>query len=368
MDAPHEPWLPTPEEVDARLAAILARGDVNLGARADHERLMLMLTRSCELRCGYCFVDKTEHGLELGTDRARRGVDLLMASDRAQLEVQFFGGEPARRWDVLTDVLEYATEHPRRGGRRLRFTLTTNGVSLDVERIAHLERYAVTVLFSLDGDQRAHERFRPAYLMDDLKAWSRIQATVDALQASTLTWFMNVTVPPAGADQVWERYVWALAHRIPRLQLNYSVGHAWSPAQERRYLVGLQRVLHDHANRPEALVLYNWKSFCEPTILSDDLIVDTDGTVLHDAAIFLERSLPELKVAYRRGHLDDLTVFDPLRLSLTELDAVLRTTYPPGTRERRIVEQNERMGAAVELVIEHVHRALGDRVPRQDAA
>jgi pyruvate-formate lyase-activating enzyme len=366
MDA--EPWLPTPEAVNAHLASILARGDVNLGARADHERLMLMLTRSCELRCGYCFVDKTERGLELHPTRARRGVDLLMASDRAMLEVQFFGGEPARRWDVLTDVLEYATEHPRRGGRRMRFTVTTNGVSLDAARIAHLERYPVTVLFSLDGDQRAHERFRQAHLMSDVKAWERISATVEALRSSTLMWFMNVTVAPAGADEVWDRYVWARAHGVPRLQLNYSVGHAWSPSQERRYLVGLQRVLHDHARHPEGLILYNWKSFCEPTILSDDLIVDTDGTVLHDAAIFLERSLPELKVAYRRGHLDDLDLFDPLRLSLAELDHVLRETYPPGTRERRIVEQNERMGAAVELVIAHVHGALGDRVPRQDTA
>lgn len=368
VDTTFEPWLPSAAEVDARLAHILERGDVNLGARADHERLMLMLTRSCELRCGYCFVDKTEQGLELSVAQARRGVDLLMRSQRSRLEVQFFGGEPARRWDVLTDVLEYATEHPLRGGRALQFTLTTNGVPLTAEKLDVLERYPVTILFSLDGDARSHARFRSAHLLPDEDAYARISAAVEGLLGRRVSWFMNVTVPPAGADQVWDRYVWARERGVPRLQINYSVGHTWSASQERRYLEGLQRVLHHHAQHPEGLLLYNWKSRCEPTILSDDLIVDTDGTVLHDAAIFLERSLPELKVAYRRGHIDTLGEFDPLRLSLRELDHILRTTYPHGTRERRIVEQNEKMGAAVDLVIDRLYEQLGDAVPDAGAA
>lgn len=368
MPAGEDLWLPSPSEVQAQLDHILARGDLNLGARADHERLMLMLTRSCELRCGYCFVDKTETGLELSRDLAFRGVDLLMRSQRSKLEVQFFGGEPSRRWDTLTDVLEYATEHPQRGGRRLQFTVTTNGVPLDAERIAHLARYPVTVLFSLDGDAAAHKRFRQAHLLSDEEAWKRIAGTVEALRTSPISWFMNVTVSPAGSDQVWDRYVWARAHGVRRLQINYSVGHAWSEGQERRYLLGLQRVLRHHAEDPGDLVLYNWESFCEPTILSDDLIVDTDGSVLHDAAIFLERSLPALKQAYLRGHLDTTEEFDPLRLSLAELDRILRATWDANSRERHIVEQNERMGAAVDLVIAHTRRTLGDAVPRPPEA
>ena len=96
--------IPTPEQASRRLEQILRRGSVNLGQGPGTERLMLMLTRSCELRCGYCLVDKQEDAQELSAADARRGIDLLMQSDRPRLELQFFGGEPSRAWSVLEDV------------------------------------------------------------------------------------------------------------------------------------------------------------------------------------------------------------------------------------------------------------------------
>ena len=364
-----DPRIVVPEaaDVERRLEEILDRGSVNLGEQAGIERLMLMVTRSCELRCGYCFVNKTEAGLEMPVSRALRGVDLIMKSDRPKLEVQFFGGEPSRCWDVLSEVLEYTMTHPLRHGRRVEFVLTTNGTGLDAERVAHLERYPVMVLFSLDGDAASHRRFRQSHLVSDEEAYAAILETVRLLSESSLNWFMNATIPPAGAAETYDRYLWALEHGIPRLQLNYAVGMYWRPHQERAYLTQLQRVLLDHAEDPERLMLFNWRSDCEPTILSDDLIVDTDGVVLHDAAIFLERSLPKLKDTYRRGELDGLEEFDALRWNLATLAKVLRTTYDPGTRQHRIVEQNLRMGAAVDLVIQQMIEGLGG-APGQETA
>ena len=88
--------IPTPEQAQRRLQQILRRGSVNLGQGPGTERLMLMLTRSCELRCGYCLVDKKEDAPELSRLDARRGIDLLMQSGRPRLEPQFLGGEPRR--------------------------------------------------------------------------------------------------------------------------------------------------------------------------------------------------------------------------------------------------------------------------------
>lgn len=355
--------LPTPEQVSERLDLILGRGNRKLGSDAGTERLLLMLTRSCELRCSYCFVEKTESGKDMEPATVERGVDLIMRSHRPRLEVQVFGGEPTRRFDLVRHVFGYAAGHPLRAGRRLDFILTTNGTGLDEERVAFLEGFDTTVLFSLDGDGAAHARFRPAILMDDDEAWRRIRRTIGLLQASRLHWFMNVTVPPSGASQVADRYAWARRARIPRFQMNYSVGHWWRPEQEARYLVELQRMLLDHAERPDGLLLFNWLSECEPTMLSDELIVDVDGTVVHDGAIFLERSLPRLKQTYDRGHLTALDDFDSLRWSLQKLDAVMRATYAEGSREHRAIVQNIRMGAAVDLVIDHVRALTGRERP-----
>jgi pyruvate-formate lyase-activating enzyme len=356
-------WFPTEDQVTTRLDEILSRGSVNLGASANTERLMLMVTRSCELRCGYCFVQKTETGLEMSLETALRGVDLIMSSERERLEVQFFGGEPSRRWDIVSETMTYANDHPGRNGRRLQFVLTTNGTGLDEQRVRFLERYPVMVLFSLDGDARAHKRFRQSHLLSDADAYAAIDRTVELLSNSTVGWFMNATMAPNGADEVYDRYVWARERGIKRLQLNYSVGHYWRPEQERRYLEHIQRALFHHAAWPEGLQLFNWRSDCEPVMLSDDLIVDTDGSVMHDGAIFLERSLPKLKDTYDRGHIQELTEFDPLRWSLARLNDVMTATYPEGSREHRAIVQNIRMGAAVDLVIQNVQARLGKLCP-----
>jgi MoaA/NifB/PqqE/SkfB family radical SAM enzyme len=354
--------IPTRAQSKLRLAEILARGSVNLGEGPDIERLMLMLTRSCELRCGYCFVQKIEGAQELSQADARRAVDLLMRSKRSRLELQLFGGEPTRSWPVLSDVIHYADAHPDRAGRVLEIVLTTNGLGLTAERIAVLESLPVMILFSLDGDARAHRRFRGAHLTDDDTAWTHVEAALERLKNSSVSWFMNSVIPPAAASEVYDRYVWAREQGVPRLQLNYAVGMRWKAKQEQAFLEGLVRVLRHHHENPDGILLFNWRSDCEPVMLSDDLIVDVDGTILHDGAIFLERAFAELKQTYRRGHLDTTELFDPLRWDLKTLFRVMAGSYPKGSDERRIIVQNCQLGAAVDWTIQTLRHQLGHEI------
>ena len=347
-------WFPSREEAQLRLEDILSRGSLLLGKEANIERLMLMITRSCELRCSYCFVQKTETGLVMNRKTAQKSVDLLMSSQATKLEVQFFGGEPIREWELLLFIIQYAYEHPLRGERRIEFVLTSNGILLNEHQIAILSSYPVVVLFSLDGDREVHRRFRQGFLCDDDEAYKGILQSLLWLRGSKLNWFMNATIPPKGADRVFERYLWARKYGVQRLQLNYSVGHYWKEEQEKRYLLGLQKVLHHHAAHLAGLVLFNWKSLCEPVMLSNDLIVDVEESVLHDAAIFLERSLPNIRAVYFRGMLDSVQEFDPLRLSLRELYDRLLWGHKDDERATRIIKQNCLMGACVDLVAEHV--------------
>lgn len=351
--------IPTPDEVEQRLVELLARGSVNLGAQAGTERLMLMLTRSCDLRCSYCLVDKTESGPEMSPEIAHRAIDLLMRSARPRIELQLFGGEPMRRWDRVLDAWTYALRHPGLHGRRVELILTTNGMHLDDEKVRVLEDLPVTVLFSLDGNQENHRRFRGAHLVDDEHAYAAILRGLERLTKSRARWFMHSVFPPAAVSDVVARYRWARERGIPRLQLAYAVGARWNETQVTRWLEGLVEVLRDHHRDPGNLVLFNWRNGAEPLILSDDLTVDVDGTVLHDGAIFLERGFPALKTTYRRGHLDGLTDFDSLRWSFAQLYEALRQTYPDGSAERTILEQNLRLGAAVDLTIERLARELG---------
>jgi len=351
--------IPTPAQAEQRLTQILRRGSANLGQGPGTERLMLMLTRSCELRCGYCLVDKQEDAPELSQADARRGIDLLMQSARSRLELQFFGGEPTRAWPVLEDAVCYAAAHPKRAERKLEICLTTNGVGLTEDRLAFFSEHPMMLLFSLDGDAAAHRRFRQAHLCSDEEAYDGITRSLELLKNSDVPWFMNAVLPPAAAGACMERYEWARSQGVGRLQLNYAVGMRWSQHQMDAYIASLLEVLRHHHTHPDEMILFNWKSDCEPVMLSDDLIVDVDGGVYHDGAVFLERRFPVLKQTYHRGELSQLRAFDPLRWSLSQLYEVMIGSYPEGSEERQIVADNCRFGAAIDLAIHALRRDLG---------
>ena len=72
--------------------------------------------------------------------------------------------------------------------------------------------------------------------------------------------------------------------------------------------------------------------------------------------VLLERSLPELKQTYRRAHITSVEEFDPL-VGVFQIEQYYRN-LEVGSRKHRIVQQNVRMGAAVDLCIRRLSRRL----------
>lgn len=373
------PILPGPQHVEKRLEQILRRGSLNVGGNATMDRLMLMMTRSCDLRCSYCMVSLTEEawnddhpghagqgryrpdGIPFGdmsTDTLHRAVDMLMRSVKPQLGIQLFGGEPARRWDALKDALEYAWTHPARKERPIEFLFTTNGVNLNPERLAQLKHLPVVVQFSLDGDERG-SRFRRGHLMAHDAAVDRMMEAVTALKASGLRWFMNATLPPAAAGEVLDRYRWAREHGVPALQINYATGMMWNDDQIAAYLTGVQEMLADHHHNPAGLELFNWRNDADPVPLCGDVVVDVDGDVFQVGALFHEKRFPILRAAYRRYNLDDMPPFTGMRMTLIQLWANTQAALAHEPKDLATFKQNIELGAAVDLVVQFTKKRLG---------
>ena len=362
--------LPRPEHVTRRLDQIIRRGSANTGHTVGMERLMLMLTRSCDLRCSYCWVDLKEDGFaephpgdrsftptsdvasprgDMSPDTLQRAIDLLMSSRKPELGIQLFGGEPARRWDLVLEVFHYATHPPARANRPLELLFTSNGVHLTPARLADLRPYPVTLQLSLDGDERGL-RFRRGHLLPHDAAIERILAAIPALNASGLSWFMNATLPPAAAGEVFSRYLWAREQHIPALQLNFATGMRWTDEQQARFLEGLQEVLMHHHADPGGMRLLNEGNEADPVPLCGDVIVDVDGAIYHTAALFHERRFPQLKAPYRRGHvLDPDADVSRLRWPLAALWARTQAILAATPEDQAVFNQNVHMGAAQDL-------------------
>jgi hypothetical protein len=342
--------LPSPEQVDRRLRQMLAADSEQTGR--DRARLMLMLTRSCELRCSYCFVALREDGYhsentgvagagiphgDMSPDTARRAVDWLLSSGKPRLSLQLFGGEPTRRWDTVLAVVERATE-------AVDILLTTNGLNLD--RLSELRGAPLTIQLSVDGWD-ASNRFRRPFLLSPEDARQRWASAAATLNASGLRWFLNVTLPPAAAGEVLARYREAVAAGVPALQINYATGMRWTPEQVDAYLRGLWDVFEED-RREHRLQLYNRHHAADPAPLCGDVIADVDGTLLQVGGIFHEKRFPALRAAYRHGHLDDGAGWTERRATLSELWRRTRDALSP--EEAAIFLDGMRIGAAADIV------------------
>lgn len=128
--------------------------------------LCLHVAHACNLSCRYCFAEEGEyHGQRavMSAEVGRRALDFLVenSGSRRNLEVDFFGGEPLMDWDVVKEVVAYGRSLEREKEKRFRFTLTTNGVLLDEEKMDFADREMSNVVLSLDGRPEVHDKMRP---------------------------------------------------------------------------------------------------------------------------------------------------------------------------------------------------------------
>lgn len=128
--------------------------------------MCLHVAHDCNLRCRYCFAATGDfHGARMLMPFAvgKRALDFLMerSGSRKHLEVDLFGGEPLMNWDVCKQLVAYGRELEKQYDKEIHFTITTNCVALDDEKIDFINREMHNVVISLDGRKEIHDALRP---------------------------------------------------------------------------------------------------------------------------------------------------------------------------------------------------------------
>ena len=131
--------------------------------------LCLHVAHTCNLNCSYCFASQGKYQGEralMSFEVGKRAFDFLIENSgtRRNLEVDFFGGEPALNFDVVKRLVEYAREIEGKYNKNFRFTYTTNGMVLTDEMIEFLNKEMHNVVLSLDGRREVNDHFRRDYL------------------------------------------------------------------------------------------------------------------------------------------------------------------------------------------------------------
>jgi uncharacterized protein len=120
----------------------------------------LDLTVKCNLSCDYCFKEKTNRDMSLETAKDAVCWLIFASIDAKQLQVNFIGGEPLLKFDLIKQLVPFAKRRAYQHNKLINFGITTNGTIMSDEIIEFWKRWGLGFHTSIDGCPAAHNRHR----------------------------------------------------------------------------------------------------------------------------------------------------------------------------------------------------------------
>lgn len=139
--------------------------DVNMNKEKIVKALCLHIAHDCNLKCEYCFASQGDFNGEkafMSLETGKKALDFLVknSKNRRNLEVDFFGGEPLMNFDVVKELVYYGRKIEKENNKNFRFTITTNGLLLDQEKMDFINEHMSNVVLSLDGRREVNDNMR----------------------------------------------------------------------------------------------------------------------------------------------------------------------------------------------------------------
>ncbi|MEG1519708.1 MAG: thioether cross-link-forming SCIFF peptide maturase [Clostridia bacterium] len=129
--------------------------------------LCLHICHDCNLRCHYCFAEGGTYMTSrdyMSFDVGKNSIDFMIQNSGSikNLEVDFFGGEPLLNFEVVQQITEYAKGQAKLFDKKFKFTMTTNCILLDDDKIKWLNDEMDNIVLSIDGRKEIHDELRKA--------------------------------------------------------------------------------------------------------------------------------------------------------------------------------------------------------------
>jgi uncharacterized protein len=184
---------------------------------AQSERLTawMHVTNACNLRCDYCYLQKTQE--HMSDNVGRRAVDAVFRSARHQkmrrVMLKYAGGEASLHMANVLSLHEYAVQQAQRYNILLEAVLLSNGVVLSQRIIDQLKKHQIAISISLDGLGTYHDQQRP--FVSGVGSSRYVLRTIDRLLANQVVPHISITVSHRNLQGLPELIRYVLEHDLP---------------------------------------------------------------------------------------------------------------------------------------------------------
>ncbi|MEN5175885.1 His-Xaa-Ser system radical SAM maturase HxsB [Brevundimonas diminuta] len=155
LDTPREHWS------DLESAAYATRKSFALDGPSLH---IFVVTLRCDHSCQYCQVSRAAvdaAGFDMSLDDAYAAVDRVFEAPAPALTIEFQGGEPALRFDLVRTIVERAEALNEIHERKLSFAMVSTLHHLSDDDLAYCRDHEIRLSTSIDGPADWHDANRP---------------------------------------------------------------------------------------------------------------------------------------------------------------------------------------------------------------
>lgn len=218
-------------------------------ARSKTLTAWLHVTNACNLRCTYCYVDKTDEAMDEATGLA--AIDAIVRSATQNgfkaIKLKYAGGEATLNYRLIRLLHEYAQGQAATHGLALREVVLSNGVGVSAAMLDFIRDADMRLMISLDGIDAGHDAQR---VFGNGRGSARLVArSIDRAIAHGVKPHLSITVTKHNADSIAAAVAFALEREL-LFNLNfyrehdYSASHEELAAEDARLISGVRAAFH----------------------------------------------------------------------------------------------------------------------------
>ncbi|MDH3324429.1 MAG: His-Xaa-Ser system radical SAM maturase HxsB [Candidatus Peregrinibacteria bacterium] len=114
-------------------------------------------TLKCNHRCVYCHAGASNcDEKDMNEETAKKTIDFIFQSSSKYITIEFQGGEPLLRFDMIKTIHQYALKLNKTNQKKLLFTIVTNLSLMDEEKLKYCIDNEIDICTSLDGPEEIH--------------------------------------------------------------------------------------------------------------------------------------------------------------------------------------------------------------------